>query len=114
MGEEEKQGSKTVSSSDLSDYTIIKEGEAEILMHAKNEVFYNKTQVFLCLIALSFLVNVENIVFLCGFYWKNMFLVGCCVRIDSWIGFVMFIGLLLSLNFKFNTVFFGLNLISIG
>ncbi|PSS33642.1 TRNA (guanine(26)-N(2))-dimethyltransferase [Actinidia chinensis var. chinensis] len=45
MGEEEKQGSKTVSSSDLSDYTIIKEGEAEILMHAKNEVFYNKTQV---------------------------------------------------------------------
>ncbi|GFY82918.1 N2,N2-dimethylguanosine tRNA methyltransferase [Actinidia rufa] len=45
MGEKEKQGSKTVSSSDLSDYTIIKEGEAEILMHAKNEVFYNKTQV---------------------------------------------------------------------
>lgn len=30
---------------DLNDYTIIKEGEAEILMHAKNEVFYNKTQV---------------------------------------------------------------------
>ncbi|KAI9120831.1 hypothetical protein K1719_007864 [Acacia pycnantha] len=30
---------------DLSDYTIIKEGEAEILMHAKNEVFFNKTQV---------------------------------------------------------------------
>uniref|UniRef100_A0A5B6ZDT5 tRNA (guanine(26)-N(2))-dimethyltransferase n=1 Tax=Davidia involucrata TaxID=16924 RepID=A0A5B6ZDT5_DAVIN len=35
---------KTMSSS-LNDYTIIKEGEAEILMHAKNEVFYNKTQV---------------------------------------------------------------------
>ena len=64
MGEKEKQGSKTVSSSDLSDYTIIKEGEAEILMHAKNEVFYNKTQVFLCLIGPSFLVIVENIVFL--------------------------------------------------
>ncbi|KAF1877591.1 hypothetical protein Lal_00040307 [Lupinus albus] len=30
---------------DLSDYKIIKEGEAEILMHAKNEVFYNKAQV---------------------------------------------------------------------
>ncbi|CAN1319719.1 Probable tRNA (guanine(26)-N(2))-dimethyltransferase 2 [Linum perenne] len=30
---------------DLDDFTIIKEGEAEILMHAKNEVFYNKTQV---------------------------------------------------------------------
>ncbi|KAK3212375.1 hypothetical protein Dsin_017081 [Dipteronia sinensis] len=30
---------------DLNDYSIIKEGEAEILMHAKNEVFYNKTQV---------------------------------------------------------------------
>ncbi|KAM7266915.1 hypothetical protein ACFE04_009081 [Oxalis oulophora] len=30
---------------DLNEYTIIKEGEAEILMHAKNEVFYNKTQV---------------------------------------------------------------------
>ncbi|KAA3474654.1 putative tRNA (guanine(26)-N(2))-dimethyltransferase 2 [Gossypium australe] len=32
-------------SMDLNDYTIIKEGEAEILMHAKNEVFFNKTQV---------------------------------------------------------------------
>lgn len=30
---------------DLSEFTIIKEGEAEILMHAKNEVFFNKTQV---------------------------------------------------------------------
>ncbi|KAI7742753.1 hypothetical protein M8C21_022031 [Ambrosia artemisiifolia] len=30
---------------DLNDYTIIKEGEAEILMHKKNEVFYNKAQV---------------------------------------------------------------------
>ncbi|XP_004507297.1 tRNA (guanine(26)-N(2))-dimethyltransferase 1 isoform X3 [Cicer arietinum] len=29
----------------LNDYKIIKEGEAEILMHAKNEVFYNKAQV---------------------------------------------------------------------
>ena len=32
-------------SSDLNDFTIIKEGEAEILMHAKNTVFFNKTQV---------------------------------------------------------------------
>ncbi|XP_039009574.1 probable tRNA (guanine(26)-N(2))-dimethyltransferase 1 [Hibiscus syriacus] len=32
-------------SMDLNDYTIIKEGEVEILLHAKNEVFYNKTQV---------------------------------------------------------------------
>ncbi|CAI9777439.1 unnamed protein product [Fraxinus pennsylvanica] len=30
---------------DLNDFTVIKEGEAEILMHAKNEVFFNKTQV---------------------------------------------------------------------
>ncbi|KAJ6369840.1 hypothetical protein OIU76_028151 [Salix suchowensis] len=30
---------------DLEDYTIIKEGEAEILMSVKNQVFYNKTQV---------------------------------------------------------------------
>ncbi|GKB39087.1 probable tRNA (guanine(26)-N(2))-dimethyltransferase 1 [Tanacetum coccineum] len=30
---------------DLNDYVVIKEGEAEILMHSKNEVFYNKTQV---------------------------------------------------------------------
>ncbi|GAB4830749.1 hypothetical protein Ancab_004781 [Ancistrocladus abbreviatus] len=29
---------------DLADFTIIKEGEAEILMLAKNEVFYNKAQ----------------------------------------------------------------------
>ncbi|CAK9175787.1 unnamed protein product [Ilex paraguariensis] len=44
VDEEKQRGSKTMSF-DLTDYTIIKEGEAEILMHAKNEVFYNKTQV---------------------------------------------------------------------
>ncbi|XAR71317.1 tRNA (guanine(26)-N(2))-dimethyltransferase [Bertholletia excelsa] len=43
-GEEEKQGTNA-KPFDLNDYTIIKEGEAEILMHVKNEVFYNKTQV---------------------------------------------------------------------
>ncbi|KAI3520911.1 hypothetical protein L1887_10366 [Cichorium endivia] len=42
-GEEEKQ--KSTTPFDLNDYTVIKEGEAEILMHTKNEVFYNKTQV---------------------------------------------------------------------
>lgn len=31
---------------DLNDYTVIKEGEAEILMHNKNKVFFNKAQVF--------------------------------------------------------------------
>jgi hypothetical protein len=31
---------------DLNDYTVIKEGEAEILMHKKNQVFFNKAQVF--------------------------------------------------------------------
>lgn len=47
-GDEEKQQKETskAASFDLNDYTVIKEGEAEILMHAKNEVFYNKTQVF--------------------------------------------------------------------
>ncbi|XP_049366997.1 probable tRNA (guanine(26)-N(2))-dimethyltransferase 1 [Solanum verrucosum] len=43
IGDEEKQLKNT--SFDLKDYTIIKEGEAEILMHATNQVFYNKTQV---------------------------------------------------------------------
>ncbi|KAJ4973032.1 hypothetical protein NE237_006206 [Protea cynaroides] len=38
-------GSNGTASTDPNDYTIIKEGEAEILMHAKNEVFYNKAQV---------------------------------------------------------------------
>ncbi|KAK9115782.1 hypothetical protein Sjap_014729 [Stephania japonica] len=33
------------SSSDPSDFKVIKEGEAEILMLANNEVFFNKTQV---------------------------------------------------------------------
>lgn len=32
-------------STNPDDYTIIKEGEAEILMETKNQVFYNKTQV---------------------------------------------------------------------
>nr|VDC86465.1 unnamed protein product [Brassica oleracea] len=30
---------------DLNDYTVVKEGEAEILMHKKNKVFFNKAQV---------------------------------------------------------------------
>ncbi|KAG5614875.1 hypothetical protein H5410_014699 [Solanum commersonii] len=42
IGDEEKQLKNT--SFDLKDYTIIKEGEAEILMHATNQAFYNKTQ----------------------------------------------------------------------
>ena len=46
-GDEEEQQKETskAASLDLNDYTVIREGEAEILMHAKNEVFYNKTQV---------------------------------------------------------------------
>ncbi|KAJ0832818.1 putative tRNA (guanine(26)-N(2))-dimethyltransferase [Helianthus annuus] len=45
-GEEEMQQiNKKPPPFDLNDYTIIKEGEAEILMHKKNEVFYNKAQV---------------------------------------------------------------------
>ncbi|KAG5535209.1 hypothetical protein RHGRI_023109 [Rhododendron griersonianum] len=43
--EEEKQQENKATPSDISDYKIIKEGEAEILMIAKNEVFYNKAQV---------------------------------------------------------------------
>lgn len=39
------QNFNTNMSTDPEDYAIIKEGEAEILMHAKNEVFYNKAQV---------------------------------------------------------------------
>ncbi|XP_073124512.1 tRNA (guanine(26)-N(2))-dimethyltransferase 2-like isoform X2 [Henckelia pumila] len=30
---------------DLNDFTVIKEGKAEILMHTKNQVFFNKAQV---------------------------------------------------------------------
>ncbi|KAL5705982.1 methylamine--glutamate N-methyltransferase [Ranunculus cassubicifolius] len=39
------QNSNQTMLTDPYDYTIIKEGEAEILMHAKNQVFYNKAQV---------------------------------------------------------------------
>ncbi|GFP79799.1 probable tRNA (guanine(26)-n(2))-dimethyltransferase 1 [Phtheirospermum japonicum] len=47
IGDEEKHhtGAAEVAPFDLNDFTVIKEGEAEILMHVKNEVFYNKTQV---------------------------------------------------------------------
>ncbi|KAI3452186.1 hypothetical protein Pfo_008851 [Paulownia fortunei] len=47
IGDEEKHqmGAPVVAPFDLNDFTVIKEGEAEILMHVKNEVFYNKTQV---------------------------------------------------------------------
>ena len=50
-GEVEKQESKGTSF-DINDFTVIKEGEAEILMHTKNAVFYNKAQVFflICII----------------------------------------------------------------
>ena len=38
---------------ELRDYKIIKEGEAEILMHSSNTVFFNKAQVS-CLCCLRF------------------------------------------------------------
>ncbi|KAL6498611.1 hypothetical protein OROHE_026552 [Orobanche hederae] len=43
--EEHHRGAPEVAPFDLNDFTVIKEGDAEILMHVKNEVFYNKTQV---------------------------------------------------------------------
>ncbi|KAL0431789.1 UNVERIFIED_CONTAM: putative tRNA (guanine(26)-N(2))-dimethyltransferase 2 [Sesamum radiatum] len=47
IGEEEKhrKADPVAPPSDVSDFTVIREGEAEILIHPGNEVFYNKTQV---------------------------------------------------------------------
>ncbi|CAH9067651.1 unnamed protein product [Cuscuta europaea] len=45
VNEEKQPVEASKASPDLNDYKIIKEGEAEILMHAKNVVFYNKAQV---------------------------------------------------------------------
>ncbi|KAK6152640.1 hypothetical protein DH2020_012279 [Rehmannia glutinosa] len=38
-------GDHLAASFNLSDFTVIREGEAEILMHVGNEVFYNKSQI---------------------------------------------------------------------
>lgn len=38
-------GDPAVDPFDLNDFTVIKEGKAEILMHTKNQVFFNKAQV---------------------------------------------------------------------
>ena len=66
-GEEEKQQmNKAQPPLDLNDFAIIKEGEAEILMHAKNEVFYNKTQVNLLLINSSHTYEYQSLKFCCG------------------------------------------------
>ncbi|XP_057524111.1 tRNA (guanine(26)-N(2))-dimethyltransferase 2-like [Amaranthus tricolor] len=40
-----KEGSVEKESVDFNDYVVIKEGEAEIIMHRNNEVFFNKAQV---------------------------------------------------------------------
>lgn len=47
MGDEDNHHTSApeTASFDIDEYKIIKEGEAEILMHKKNEVFYNKAQV---------------------------------------------------------------------
>ena len=42
---DEEHNANASTSVDFNDYTIIKEGEAEILMHRNNQVFFNKTQV---------------------------------------------------------------------
>uniref|UniRef100_A0A2P2LIM9 Putative tRNA guanine26-N2-dimethyltransferase 2 isoform X2 n=1 Tax=Rhizophora mucronata TaxID=61149 RepID=A0A2P2LIM9_RHIMU len=46
---------------DFDGYKIIKEGEAEILMHPKNQVFFNKTQVprscLFCRVLVSLVFN---------------------------------------------------------
>lgn len=63
MAVENEEKKQNGSSFDLNDFTIIKEGDAEILMHAKNEVFYNNSQVFnnnklfLCFKALYMLIT---------------------------------------------------------
>lgn len=44
IGDQEEH-QKEMAPIDLSNLTVIKEGEAEILMNAGNEVFYNKSQV---------------------------------------------------------------------
>ncbi|VFQ80810.1 unnamed protein product [Cuscuta campestris] len=44
-GKKQQPEAPKATSFDLDDYKIIKEGEAEILMHANNVVFYNKAQV---------------------------------------------------------------------
>ncbi|XP_074379991.1 tRNA (guanine(26)-N(2))-dimethyltransferase 2-like [Apium graveolens] len=43
--EQKEQKASKGNTFDIDDFTIIKEGEAEILMHTKNAVFYNKAQV---------------------------------------------------------------------
>ncbi|XP_073059231.1 tRNA (guanine(26)-N(2))-dimethyltransferase 1-like [Primulina eburnea] len=42
---EKHNGAPAVEQFDLNDFTVIKEGKAEILMHTKNQVFFNKAQV---------------------------------------------------------------------
>ncbi|XP_073293965.1 tRNA (guanine(26)-N(2))-dimethyltransferase 1-like [Primulina huaijiensis] len=42
---EKHNGAPAVEQFDLNDFTVIKEGKAEILMHTKNKVFFNKAQV---------------------------------------------------------------------
>lgn len=43
----EEKNLRSAMETDLDDYTVIKEGEAEVLMHKKNQVFFNKAQVFI-------------------------------------------------------------------
>ncbi|KNA04005.1 hypothetical protein SOVF_203710 [Spinacia oleracea] len=43
--DEEQPKGNNPTSVDFNDYAVIKEGEAEILMHRNNQVFFNKTQV---------------------------------------------------------------------
>ncbi|XP_075514608.1 tRNA (guanine(26)-N(2))-dimethyltransferase 1-like [Primulina tabacum] len=42
---EKHNGAPAVEQFDLNDFIVIKEGKAEILMHTKNQVFFNKAQV---------------------------------------------------------------------
>lgn len=77
---------------DLSDYSIIKEGEAEILMHAKNEVFYNKTQVPKSSLFCSQLMGQ----FLINGYWIELLMGRSCYLI------LFFFFLLLTLILSFS------------
>lgn len=61
---------------DVNDYTIIKEGEAEILMHAKNEVFYNKTQVQKSFLFVIFLLKTG----FSGRLFLGLCLMLCCMN----------------------------------
>lgn len=98
----------------LKGYTIIKEGEAEILMHSSNAVFFNKTQVCIfvkvrianCFIDAVLFFNLHDIMHNSIDNHRRKWLIGSCCLFPDLGGFSVYLPFIFLIYSLFSFFFF--------